>query len=154
MVGLVNRDNKTGGIAFHETEIGNLYELSIQTDVADDMNTGPLFETYTSITNFAKELHGAPLEEMRMDKDEVVYGDLHAKLFEDIIGDYNILKALDINSIRELDDSLIREGNLSLRNTGPLFKMYTSITNFAKELHGTPPEEMRTDKDEVEYGDL
>nr|GEV61037.1 protein reticulata-related 1, chloroplastic [Tanacetum cinerariifolium] len=37
---------------------------------------------------------------------------------------------------------------------GPLFETYTSIKIFAKELHSAPPTEMRTDKDEVEYGDL
>ncbi|GJV41387.1 hypothetical protein Tco_1419827 [Tanacetum coccineum] len=73
--------------------------------------------------------------------------EIHALLFENIRVDYNIPKALDSNSIREFDDSLIRDETSNM-NTGPLFETYTSIINFAKELHGDPPEEMRTNKDE------
>ncbi|PWA79956.1 rab3 GTPase-activating protein catalytic subunit [Artemisia annua] len=40
---------------------------------------------------------------------------------------------------------MFAEGNLSRRKTGPLFETYTSITNFAKELHGAPPENFVTE---------
>lgn len=40
---------------------------------------------------------------------------------------------------------MFAEGNLYRRKTGPLFETYTSITNFAKELHGAPPENFVTE---------
>ncbi|GJZ12689.1 putative reverse transcriptase domain-containing protein [Tanacetum coccineum] len=54
----------------------------------------------------------------------------HALLFEDIKGDYNILKALDSNSIREFDDSLIRD------ETSNMYSMLNvSVSNDDSSIH-------------------